>query len=98
MPEDFEVVPLRDEFCLMADNSLPLMKPEDPEGNPLIEQMNGVEEAICEMLEEPEGLARPSEHDLETDQYLPLPTRTTPFTMPITDPNNQEEDPLWKAI
>ena len=60
--------------------------------------MNDVNEAHCEMLEEPMSIVRPNLHTIEADSYEPLPRLTTPFRMPVVEPDSVEGEPIVKAI
>ena len=60
--------------------------------------MNGVSEAFCTMLEEPQTLIRPYVDEPDMDSYLSTPTRTTPFAMPPPEPSGEEDDPLSQPL
>ena len=63
--------------------------------------MNGFAEAECEMLEEPVSLTLSYKNEPEAEPYEPLPTRPTPFKVPLPPPieqNNQEEDSLVQPL
>ena len=60
--------------------------------------MNGVSEANCEVLEEPETLEKPVVNQTDSDPYLPLPTRTAPFVLPPIAPSTEEEETLKQPL